>query len=459
MKIEQLYTRGLAEASYYIECNGEAAIIDPLRDPQPYLTLARKNKAKIRFILETHFHADFVSGHQELAEKTGATIVFGPTATPMYKAHVAKDGEILSLGDCSIRVMHTPGHSLESSTYLLKDNNDKDYAIFTGDTLFIDDVGRPDLVQRVKAEMTPDFLAGLLFDSLRNKIIPLADEVLVYPGHGAGSACGRKIGEKTFDSLGRQKQTNFALSPDITRDEFIRRITENLAEPPAYYPFNILMNATGDIPDLEEVLKKGNRALSSKDFYLQWQAEDAVVIDTRQVADFQRQYIPGSLFIGLCDDFSSWVGNVVKDIRQPILLVTEKGRERESIIHLSRIGYHNIIGYLKEGVKGWSKDGFETTAVPVIGHQQYAGFTVKEPGVVVLDLRTECEYKAHHLPQSINMPLESIPHKSGQLQKSRSYLLYCDSGYRATIAYSLLKLDGFQRVTCVEGDLAAVPVL
>ena len=451
MKVEQLYTRGLAEATYYIECDGEAAVIDPLRDPQPYLALARKNKAKIRYIMETHFHADFVSGHQELAEKTGAAIVFGPTAAPMYKAHIARDGEVLTLGKCSFRVLHTPGHSLESTTYLLKDKDEKDYAIFTGDTLFIDDVGRPDLVQRVKAEMTPEFLAGLLYDSLRNKILPLADEVLVYPGHGAGSACGKQIGELHFDSLGRQRQTNFALKGDLSREEFISRVTGDLAEPPAYYPFNILMNVSGDIPDLVEVIKKGNKALGSRDFHLQWQSEDAMVIDTRPASDFQRQYIPGSLFIGLCDDFSSWVGSVVKDIRQPILLVTEKGHEKESIIHLSRIGYHNIIGFLKDGVKGWARDGFETATVPIVPGLDSL-LSAREAGVVVLDLRSECEFREHHQPGAVNMPLDSIPQKMAQLQKNRTYLLCCDSGYRATIAFSLLKLEGFEKVSCVNGN-------
>lgn len=359
MRIEQLYSSELSESAYYVESDGEVAIIDPLRDPQPYISMARKNNASIRYILETHFHADFVSCHQELANRTGAQIIYGPTATPMYKAHVARDGELLRLGRVSFKVLHTPGHSLESTTYLLRQENGEDHAIFTGDTLFIDEVGRPDLVQLVKSEMTPEFLAGLMYDALRNKILPLPDHVIVYPGHGAGSFCGRNLSALHSDTLGNQRRSNYALDPDLSREDFIARVTENQDAPPPHFPFNILMNVSGDIPVLSQVISRGTVGLTPLEFRKAREEEEAVVLDCRPAEAFREQYIPGSYNVDHSHDLSSWIGVVVKDIRQPILLITGKGEETEAVIRLSGIGYHNIIGYLKGGIKAWAKEGFE----------------------------------------------------------------------------------------------------
>ena len=366
MKIDQIYTGCLAEAAYYIESEGEVAIIDPLRETQPYIERAQQDGAKIKYILETHFHADFVSGHQDLSAKTGAAIVFGPTAAPSYPVHVATDGEILKLGKVTIKVLHTPGHTMESSTYLLRDEQGKDYAIFSGDTLFIGDVGRPDLVQKLNADVTPQILAGHLYDSLRDKIMPLADHVIVYPGHGAGSACGKKMSDETIDTLGHQKKFNYALRADMTKDEFIQEVTEGLIEPPQYFPSNVLMNLQGGIKSIDEIIKKGTTPLTAKEFQLVWETTEALVIDTRSKEDFAASFLPGSLFIGLDSQFAPWVGTLITDMKKPILLVTDEGREEETVTRLARVGYDNSIGYLKGGLQSWIKEGYPADRKSVV---------------------------------------------------------------------------------------------
>jgi len=456
MKIEQIYTGCLAEAAYYIESNGEAAIIDPLRETQPYIDRAARNGAQIKYILETHFHADFVSGHQELAARTGATIVFGPTASPGYPAHVAKDGEQLQLGNITIQVLHTPGHTLESATYLLKDENGEDHAIFTGDTLFIGDVGRPDLVQKVKAEITPEFLAGLLFDSLRNKIMPLRDDLMVYPGHGAGSACGKNMSRETTDTLGHQKATNYALRKDMTKETFIREVTEGLVAPPQYFPYNVLMNVQGGVPSIDEIIKKGMRALAPAEFHLVWEHEEALVIDTRGKEAFANSFIPGSIFIGLDDNFAPWVGTLVTDLQQPILLIAGEGRVEEAVIRLSRVGYDNPIGYLKGGVCSWKEAGYETGTLEQVTADVFAALYKATPSVNLLDVRRESEYRAQHIEGAVNFPLDFLNQRMSELDKSKEYYLHCAGGYRSVITASILKARGFNNMVNIRGGFNAL---
>lgn len=456
MKVEQIYTGCLAEAAYYIESNGEVAIIDPLRETQPYIDRAAYNGARIKYILETHFHADFVSGHQELAAKTGATIVFGPTAAPGYEAHVAKDGELLKLGDVTIRVLHTPGHTMESATYLLQDENGKDYAIFTGDTLFIGDVGRPDLVQKLKAEITPELLAGLLYDSLRQKIMPLADDVIVYPGHGAGSACGKNMSKETTGTLGNQKAFNYALRAGMTRDEFIREVTEGLVAPPQYFPYNVLMNVQGGIPAVDEVIKKGTRALTPAEFQLLWEHEEALVIDTRHKDAFAKSFLPGSIFIGLDDNFAPWVGTLVTNLQQPILLVTDEDRVEEAVIRLSRVGYDNAIGYLKGGICAWKEGGYETDNLEEVNADVFASLYRIDKQINLLDVRRESEYRTQHLEGAVNFPLDFINQHMSELDKNQEYYLHCAGGYRSVITASILKSRGYNHIVNITGGFKAL---
>jgi glyoxylase-like metal-dependent hydrolase (beta-lactamase superfamily II)/rhodanese-related sulfurtransferase len=457
MKIEQIYTGCLAEAAYYIESNGEAAIIDPLRETGPYIEKAKHNGAKIKYILETHFHADFVSGHIDLAKKTGATIVFGPTAAPAYDVFVAKDGEELKLGNITIKVLHTPGHTMESTTYLLKDENGKDHSIFTGDTLFIGDVGRPDLVQKVKADITPVYLAGLLFDSLRTKIMPLADDVIVYPGHGAGSACGKNMSKETTDTLGHQKQYNYALRADMTREEFIKEVTEGLTEPPQYFPSNVLMNLKGGIESIDEIIKRGTRALSPKEFQLVWETEEALVIDTRNKDEFPAAFLPGSVFIGLDDNFAPWVGTLVTDLQQRILLVTDQGREEEAVIRLSRVGYDHAIGYLKGGIQAWQDAGMETDTLAEITAEEFADlYSSTAKKINLLDARRESEYSSQHIEGAVNFPLDFINENMGMLNKQKQYYIHCAGGYRSVIAASILKARGFENIVNICGGFKAL---
>lgn len=456
MKIEQIYTGCLAEAAYYIESEGEALIIDPLRETKPYIDKAQQDGATIKYILETHFHADFVSGHVELAAKTGATIVFGPTAQPGYPTHVAKDGEILKLGNISLQVLHTPGHTMESTTFLLKDEQGKDIAIFTGDTLFIGDVGRPDLVQKVKAEITPEILAGHLFDSLRNKIMPLADEVIVYPGHGAGSACGKNMSKETTDTLGNQKKVNYALRADMTKDEFIQAVTDGLVEPPQYFPYNVLMNVTGGLPSIDDIIKRGTTALDPNAFQLVWETEEALVIDTRSKDVFPKGYLPGSIFIGLDDNFAPWAGALITDLKQPILLVAEdKAKAEEAVIRLSRVGYDNSIGYLAGGLEAWKAAGKEIDQLEEVDTETFATQYLTDH-LHLLDARKESEYSSQHIEGATNFPLDFINQNMSMLKKDQAYYVHCAGGYRSVITASILKARGFDQIINIRGGFKAL---
>jgi glyoxylase-like metal-dependent hydrolase (beta-lactamase superfamily II)/rhodanese-related sulfurtransferase len=456
MKVEQIYTGCLAEAAYYIESNGEAAIIDPLREVRPYIQKADDNGAKIKYVLETHFHADFVSGHLDLARKTGATIVFGPTAAPGYEAHIATDGEILPLGNIKIKVLHTPGHTMESTTYLLIDENGKENAIFTGDTLFIGDVGRPDLVQKVKAEITPQILGGYLFDSLRNKIMPLPDDVIVYPGHGAGSACGKNMSKETTDILGHQKKVNYALRADMTRDEFIREVTEGLTEPPQYFPYNVIMNLTGNVESIDEIIKKGNRALPVNEFLAVRETVDALILDTRSKEAFAAEHIPGSIFIGLDDNFAPWAGTLITDLKQPILFVANEGREEEVVIRLSRVGYDNTLGYLKGGLPAWKAAGQQTDKLEEISAASFANLFRSDKSINLLDVRRQSEYDSEHLEGAENFPLDFINQHMAVIDGKKKYYLHCAGGYRSTIASSILKSRGFHNLVNIQGGFKAL---
>lgn len=452
MKIEQIYTGCLAEAAYYIESNGEAAIIDPLRETKPYTDKAERNGATIKYIFETHFHADFVSGHIDLSNKTGATIVFGPTASPGYEAHVAKDGEEFRLGNTTIKVLHTPGHTMESTTYLLIDEKGKEHCIFTGDTLFIGDVGRPDLVQKVKAEITPELLAGHLYDSLRNKIMPLADEVIVYPGHGAGSACGKNMSKETTDTLGHQKQVNYALRADMTKDEFIKAVTDGLVEPPQYFPLNVLMNLKGGLPSIDEVIAKGKRPLNAKEFQTAWEAMEALVLDTRSKEAFVAAHIPGSIYIGLDDNFAPWAGTLITNLKQPILFIADDGREEEVVIRLSRVGYDNTVGYLNGGITAWEAAGFAVDSINEINAEAFASlYVMNDEPIHLLDARRKSEYDSEHLVGAENFPLDFVNQQMSQLDRNKKYYIHCAGGYRSVIMASILKSRGYDNLINIRG--------
>ncbi|MFY7917859.1 MAG: MBL fold metallo-hydrolase [Chryseotalea sp.] len=456
MKVEQIYTGCLAEAAYYIESQGEAVIIDPLRETEPYVQRAQADGAKIKYVLETHFHADFVSGHIDLAKKSGATIVFGPTAKPGYDAYVAKDHEVFKVGKVSIEVLHTPGHTLESTTYLLRDENNKPYAIFTGDTLFMGDVGRPDLVQKVKADITPDYLAGLLFDSLRNKIMPLPDDVIVYPGHGAGSACGKKMDKETSSTLGKQKQFNYALRAGMTKAEFIEAVTEGLVEPPQYFPENVLMNVLGNVKGMDDILAQGNKPLSPAEFEKVWKEKKAIIVDARKKENFANAFIPGSYFIGLDDAFAPWVGTLVLDIKQPILLITEEGKEKEAIIRLARVGYDHTIGFLKGGIEAWKQAGLKTETLQQLSAHDFAELFQHHPNLNAMDVRRKSEYDSEHLIDVPNFPLDFIHKHVKNLNKENTYYVHCAGGYRSVIASSILRSYGFKNLVNVQGGYNAL---
>jgi hydroxyacylglutathione hydrolase len=450
MKVEQLYTGCLAEAAYYIESKGEAAIIDPLRETKPYVEKANADNAKIKYVLETHFHADFVSGHLDLALKTGAQIVFGPTAQPAYEAYIAKDSEELKVGDVIIKVLHTPGHTMESTTYLLLDENGKEHAIFTGDTLFIGDVGRPDLVQKLKAEVTPEILAAHLYDSLRTKIMTLPDEVLVYPGHGAGSACGKKMDKETVSTVGKQKKFNYALRADMTKDEFVTELLAGLVEPPQYFPGNVLMNVKG-YARIEDVLKRGLKALTVRQFQAVWEANNALVIDTRPKEKIPLGYIPNSIFIGVDDTFAPWVGALVTDLMQPILIVADEGREEEVVTRLARVGYDNAMGFLQGGIAAWKAAGNEVDTIEQISALDLEKRLQQQPDLQVLDVRRESEYRSEHLEVAENFPLDVINRNMSRLDGGKTYYLHCAGGYRSLIATTILKARGFENVVNVTG--------
>lgn len=452
MKIEQLYTGCLAQGAYYIESEGEVAIIDPLREVQQYVDKAKENNAKIKYILETHFHADFVSGHVDLAKATGATIVYGPGATTAYDIHSAKDGEELKLGKITIKVLHTPGHTLESVTYLLIDENGKDHAIFSGDTLFLGDVGRPDLA--IKSDLTKEDLAAMLFDSLRNKIMPLADDVIVYPAHGAGSACGKNLSKETVGILGEQKKTNYALRADMTKDEFVKEVLDGIAPPPQYFAKNAMMNKMG-YDTFDSVLETGDVALSPEEFEALANHEAALVLDVRSQADYREAHIPNSIFIGLNGQFAPWVGALITDIKQPIVLVVPEGQSEEAVTRLSRVGYDNTLGYLKGGIDAWKKAGKDIETLDYVSAEELAD-KAKSSKINILDVRKDGEYQSSHLEGVQHLSLDFINEKMNEIDKDKSYYVHCAGGYRSVIAASILKARGFDKLIDVSGGFSAI---
>ncbi|MEH0007833.1 MAG: MBL fold metallo-hydrolase [Flavobacteriales bacterium] len=450
MKIEQIYTGCLAQGAYYIESQGVAAVIDPLRDPQPYIARAKRDGAVIQYILETHFHADFVSGCMELARKAGATIVYGPGAKPAYGAHIARDGEILRLGDLRIKVLHTPGHTFESVTYLLIDENGKDRAIFTGDTLFLGDVGRPDLAQGKDVNQTQ--LAGILYDSLREKIMPLADDVIVYPGHGAGSACGKNMSAETVDTLGHQKKTNYALRA-IDKATFAKKLLDGLTPPPQYFAKNAALNQKG-APAVDVLYKKGTRPLNPDEFERLAVEEGARILDTRRPADFAKAHIPNAIFIGLDGAFAPWAGTLIADLRCPIVFIAPNGREAEVVQRLARVGHDGVLGYLQGGLEAWVEAGKETASLASIQADELAARY--HENTRVLDVRRSDEYRASHIENAISFPLAQIDQNPIPLAAEQPYFLYCAGGYRSVIAASILKSKGFHRLTNIAGGYAAI---
>jgi hydroxyacylglutathione hydrolase len=451
MKVEQIYTGCLAHGAYYIQSGNEAVIIDPLRETAPYVERAEQDGAKIKYVLETHFHADFVSGHLDLAKKTGAKIVFGPNAKPAFDAHVAIDGEELKVGNVTIKVLHTPGHTMESTTFLLKDEEGKDFAIFTGDTLFIGDVGRPDLA--VKTDLTREDLAGHLYDSLHNKIMPLSDEVIVYPGHGAGSACGKNMSKETFATLGNQKKFNYALQP-MSKEGFIKEVTTGLATPPAYFPMNVKLNKEG-YESFENVKGRGLTPLSPSEFELIADESNAVVIDTRNAEDFAKGFVPGSINIGVDGAFAPWAGALFPDAHQPILLVADKGREEEVVTRLSRVGLDNIFGFLENGVQAWRAAGKEIDSVEQVDADQLAAIQSNED-VKILDVRKNSEYQSEHLLGVENFPLDSINDNFFNINTEEKNYVHCAGGYRSMIYISILKARGYHNLVDVKGGFKAL---
>ncbi len=453
MHIEQIYTGCLAQGTYYIVSNGEAAVIDPLREITPYLERAAKDNVKIKYVFETHFHADFVSGHVDLAKATGAQIIYGPNANPSFKATIAKDNEVFKLGDITFTVMHTPGHTMESTCYLLKDEKGKDYAVFTGDTLFIGDVGRPDLAQKA-AHMTQDELAGILFESLRTKITTLPDEVIVYPAHGAGSACGKNMSKETTSTIGDQKKYNYALRASMTKAEFIKEVTDGLAPPPAYFPMNVAMNKEG-YDSINDVMKRGLQALSVSAFEEASNHSDAIMLDTRKAESFCLGFIPNSINIGLNGQFAPWVGTLIPDVKQQILIITEKGQEEETVLRLARVGYDYVIGFLAGGFESWKTAGKEVDTVTRISPDEFEKrYTTESP--VIIDVRRPAEFQAGHLKNAVNIPLDFINEHLAEFPKNQPFYMHCAGGFRSMIASSILKARGWENFTEVEGGYTAI---
>lgn len=454
MKIEQIYTGCIAHAAYYIENKGEAAIFDPLREVQPYIDRAHKDNAQIKYVFETHFHADFVSGHLDLAQKTDATIVYGPTAKPNFEALIATDNQLFKVGDYTIKVLHTPGHTMESTSYLLIDENGKEHGIISGDTLFIGDVGRPDLAQHVIAELTQDKLARHLYHSLRDKIMPLSDDLIVYPNHGAGSACGKMMSKETTDTLGNQKRTNYALNPDLTEDEFVKVLLHGLTNPPGYFPKNVLMNING-YESLDQVMARAKQPLTPIEFETVANEGDVLILDTRPAATFAQGFIPNSINIGLDGNFAMWVGEMIHDIKQEILLVTEIGKEEESMIRLSRVGYDHTIGYLKGGFDAWAKTGREIDTIErITATTLEKELSVKK--VLLIDVRKKSEFESEHLADAINIPMHEINQHLAEFPKDQPFILHCAGGYRSIIAGSILKQRGWDNFVDVVGGFAEI---
>lgn len=454
MIIEQIYTGCLAQGAYYIESKGEVAIIDPLREVQPYLDKAKAAGASIKFVLETHFHADFVSGHVDLSRKTGAEIIYGPEANPTFAAYIARDNEEFHLGAARIRVLHTPGHTKESTCYLLIDEEGKETALFSGDTLFIGDVGRPDLAQKA-AEITQEDLAGMLFDSLRSKIMVLPDDLTVYPAHGAGSACGKNMSKETSDSLMHQKVVNYALRADMTRDEFISEVTDGLTPPPAYFPLNVKMNREGS-ESFDSVFLKGNRGLDPEAFEAVANETGAILLDTREAQTFALSFVPNSINIGIDGNFAPWVGTLIPDIKQSILIIADQGREEEVITRLARVGYDHAIGYLKGGLQAWVDAGKEIDQIISVSASELEKIQQSEGSVKILDVRKPSEHASEHITGSENIPLEYINEKMASIDKNQTYYIHCAGGYRSMIFNSLMRARGFHNLIDIKGGFKSI---
>ena len=453
MKIEQIYTGCLAQGAYYIESNGDVAIIDPLREVKPYLNRAKRDNATIKYIFETHFHADFVSGHVTLSKETNAPIIYGPNANPKFEAIIATDGQEFKLGNLTIIALHTPGHTMESTTYLLRDETGKDHAIFSGDTLFLGDVGRPDLAQKI-GDLTIEDLAGFLFDSLRQKIMILADDVVVYPAHGAGSACGKNMMKETVDSLGNQKKMNYALRADMTKKEFISEVTQGLLPPPDYFPANVKLNIEG-YDDFDTVLKRGTQALSPRAFEAAANETSAIVLDVRQQDAYEKGHIPSSIFIGLDGEFAPWVGALIADVKQPLLLVTEKGQEEEAITRLSRVGFDQTLGYLEGGFEAWKNASMEYDTVSSITAEAFKT-TYENQKTNVFDMRRESEFLSEHILEAHNTPLNFINDHLAEFKRNQPFYIHCAGGYRSMIAASILKSRGIHNLINIKGGFVAI---
>ena len=452
MKIEQIYTGCLSQGTYYIESNGEVAIIDPLREIDPYLKLAKENNAKIKYIFETHIHADFVSGHLTLSNATGAPIIFGPNTITSYPITIAEDEQVFKLGNLTFVALHTPGHTLESTTYLLKDNLGKDHAIFTGDTLFVGDVGRPDLAQKQSGKTQRD-MAGMLFDSLRKKIMPLSDDVIVYPAHGAGSACGKKISKETFSTLGNQKSSNYALDKSLNKEEFINELTEGLESPPAYFPMNVKMNQEG-YNHIESILRKNLNPLDPDEFEKLADQSGVLILDVRNQIQFAEEHIPGSIFIGIDGGFAPWVGAIVGDVKRPILLITPKGREKETITRLARVGFDNALGFLEGGLSSWKVKGKKTDSVSTIEASKLGKKIFDQTKII--DVRKNSEFSNGHLKNALNIPLDQLSENFDKIPLEGNFFVHCAGGYRSMIACSILKSMGVDSMTDIIGGFSAI---
>lgn len=448
MYIKQLYTGCLSEAAYYIESNGEAAVIDPLRDIDAYLEIANERKARIKYIFETHFHADFVSGHLDLGKATGAPIVYGPNTTTKFPVHVAKDGEQFKVGDLTIEVLHTPGHTLESTCYLLKDASGKNHCVFTGDTLFVGDVGRPDLAQK-GAEITMNDLAGMMYDSIHSKLFPLADEVIVYPAHGPGSSCGKNLGPNTHSTIGEEKQSNYAMKA-ATKEEFIRQVTDGIAAPPSYFPINAKINKEG-YDSLDDVLVQGLKALPVEEFK-KLMADDVIILDTRRADVFTQGFVPGSISIGLEGRFAEWAGSLLP-FHEPMLLVTEPGKEKETIVRMARVGFDKVKGYLDGGYDAWKNAGEPIDMIVDVEADELMMDIPHDNKLVVVDVRRPTEFADGHLKDALNLPLNDMtdPALMANLEEDQNLYVHCAGGYRSVIAASLLKRQGIHNLRNIVG--------